>query len=495
MKKRKNSKKVCDLHTHSYYSDGEFSPKELVKKAKKKGIKVLALTDHNSVKGVQQAINQAKRSGITIIPGVEIEVGVKHGEVLGYFIDYKNKKLHEELKNLSRYVDKGVHTRIKALQKLNANISVSKFEKLYPHAKNNYKYANLTNYFLGHLKMSKKQYYDLLDKIKKPKPKKKQLSLVEAIKLIKKYNGVPVLSHPWLGEHNKKYVFNEKFIKNLINAGLQGLEIDNHEGYNFGRTKEFIKKIRYFAKKYNLILTSGSDFHGPVLEKLTKHHKLGKSKCSLEVVEQLKKLKEKNKIKAIIFDIGEVLYDESMNFLLDKEVSESFNFSYEKLKKAREKYLNKAQTGKLSIKEYPKLVAKELHIKDKNKFTKLWIKLRTNAITFNKNVEKTIKKLKKNYLIGTLTNITKINHRIRIKKNAYKHFKLKLISCNEGLRKPNLNFYKLLIKKTKLKPEEIIFIDDAEENIIPAKKLGIKTTLFKNNSQLIKELKRVGVKV
>jgi len=290
-------KKVCDLHTHSYYSDGEFSPEEIVRKAKNQGIKVLALTDHNSVKGIDKAINKAKKIGITIIPAVEILVA--KGEVLGYFIDHKNLKLQRELKKLSKPSDKKVRMRIKALEKIGIDISVSRFEKLYPHAKGNYQQGNINNYFNGLKKMSKDEYYNMIDKIRKIKPKVKKISIIEAIKLIKKYNGIPVLAHPWIGEYNKKYKFNEKFIKELVKVGLQGLEFENGEENNFGRTPSFIKKIKKLAKKYNLILTSGSDFHGPVIEYLTGTHKLGKYNCDYSVFEELKKLKAKNELRRI----------------------------------------------------------------------------------------------------------------------------------------------------------------------------------------------------
>ena len=86
MKMTKNS----DLHIHSYYSDGDLSPSDVVRLAKQKGIKNLALTDHNSLDGVQEAIDEGKRQNINIIPAIEIRA--KEDEVLGYFVDYKNQK-------------------------------------------------------------------------------------------------------------------------------------------------------------------------------------------------------------------------------------------------------------------------------------------------------------------------------------------------------------------------------------------------------------------
>lgn len=487
-----NNKKNCDLHTHSYYSDGEFSPTQLVNKAKKLGIKCLALADHNSVNGVEEAIRKGKKRGITVIPA--LEVMTKEAELLGYFIDYKNPSLKKELKKFSHHLNEKVKARLAAFQKLGINISYKKFKKIFPYPKDNYEFGNINNYFLGKIKMSQKDYFSLLDKAKPltKKHKDKTPSIIKGIKLIKKYKGVPVFAHPWISVYNKKLEFNEKNIKELVKAGLKGIEINNHEGYNFGRTKEFVKKIKKLAKKYNLVITSGSDFHGPVLTCFKGYHKLGKSNCDEKVVEELKLLK--NEIKAIVFDIGGVLYDESINDYLNKTLTKKLKVNLNDLRNARKKYLKKAQTGELGELTYPKLIAKELNI-DEKKFINLFKIGRKRSIKLKKDVEKTLLKLKKNYTIATLTNITTINHKLRLQKNAYKHFKIKLISCNEGLCKPDPEFYKLLIKKLKLSPEQIVFIDDDAKLLIPAKKLGIKTILFKNNNQLIKDLRKFGVEV
>jgi len=92
--------KNTDLHLHSYYSDGELSPAEVVRAAKKKGVKNLALTDHNSIGGNKEAIEEGEKIGVKVIPGIEI-VG-EEDEVLGYFIDYENEEFQEELVKISQ---------------------------------------------------------------------------------------------------------------------------------------------------------------------------------------------------------------------------------------------------------------------------------------------------------------------------------------------------------------------------------------------------------
>ena len=92
--------KNSDLHTHSYYSDGQISPRDLVKLAKRRKIKNLALTDHNSVKGVREAFKEGRKIGVRVIPAIEIECEI--GEILGYFIDVNNKELIKEIERVNK---------------------------------------------------------------------------------------------------------------------------------------------------------------------------------------------------------------------------------------------------------------------------------------------------------------------------------------------------------------------------------------------------------
>lgn len=201
--------------------------------------------------------------------------------------------------------------------------------------------------------------------------------------------------------------------------------------------------------------------------------------------------KQKKEIRAIIFDIGEVLYKE--NISKNNKYLKKYKNYYNRFLIHRKKYIHLAQTNKISPDKYFELISKGLGI-NKKLFMKSYIKARSDSIKINRVVERILIRLKKNYIIGTLTNITTINHRLRIKKKVYKNFNIKFISCIEGLRKPDTRFYKLMIKRTKFHPNEIIYIDNEKEFLIPAKKLGINTILYKNSKQLIKDLKKLGVK-
>ena len=96
-----------------------------------------------------------------------------------------------------------------------------------------------------------------------------------------------MLAHPWVGEN----VLIKKNIKKYIKAGLKGIALENGDFNRFGRDKKTVALIKKLAKKYNLILMQGSDFHGPIMSKDTRGHELGKSNCDEKIVEQLEKLR------------------------------------------------------------------------------------------------------------------------------------------------------------------------------------------------------------
>ena len=280
--------KNSDLHTHSYYSDGEYSPTEVVKLAKKRKIKNLALTDHNSIDGVEEAIKEGNKVGVNVIPAVEI---IGNGfEVLGYFINYKDSKMKKELLRCGYYQNEVVKRIINLLRGEGEDISFEKLKEQFPDADKNYNYAHLFYYL-----MSKGyEFQEALDKVmetkkKIKKPDKRDISVISAIKLIKKYKGVPVLSHPWIGKED----FTMENVKKYVKAGLKGIEYENGEKNFVGRDGDFKKKMKGFAKRYGLILTQGSDFHGPIMISALKRHELGKYNCDEKIVEKLKKLKEK----------------------------------------------------------------------------------------------------------------------------------------------------------------------------------------------------------
>jgi len=275
--------KNADLHTHSYYSDGQITPKDLVRLAKERGVKHLALTDHNSVGGVPEAIAEGKKIGVEVIPASEIEVD--SGEILAYFIDIKNKELISKLNQNCKSTEDKVKDWCKKLNKDNYSITFEEIKRRFPNAKGgiNAFYILYLLYLKGYGRPLK--LFPKLMKKKELMPKKiKKIPILQAIRLVRKAGGVPVLAHPWINDMEVNF----KKMRLLVKAGLKGLEVNNGDRAPL-KSKNAVKRIKKAAKKYNLILTSGSDFHGKELVKLMPgNHNIGKNNCDEKVVEELR---------------------------------------------------------------------------------------------------------------------------------------------------------------------------------------------------------------
>ena len=279
--------KTCDLHTHSYYSDGEESPAEVVRKAKRAGIEYLALTDHTSVKGIEEATKEGEKQGIKIIPAIELRA--KEGEVLGYFIDYKNKSLIKTISKVNKQVESKIEYFCKRLQEKGYDISFKELQTRFPNAKGNL--IEFQPFYLFYIKgyaSSLQDSFKIIRELKLKRKKIKEIPIEKAIEVIVQAGGVPVLAHPW-AEEDSRNLLKEYRLKKLIKAGLKGLEIDNGDR-DKRRTPEIISRIRYLSKKYNLINTAGSDYHrengfpGNI-------HQLGSSGCNIKIIKELERLR------------------------------------------------------------------------------------------------------------------------------------------------------------------------------------------------------------
>lgn len=275
--------KTCDLHSHSCYSDGEESPTEVVRKAKKAGIEYLALTDHNSVKGIEEAIKAGEKLGIKIIPGIEIRA--KEGEVLGYFIDYKSKSLIKTTSKISKQVESKTEYFCKRLQEKGYSISFKELQTRFPNAKGNLnEFYPFYLFYLKKYASSLQDSFKIIRELKLKRKKIKEIPIEKAIKAITDAGGVPVLAHPW-AEEDSINLLKEYRLKKLIKAGLKGLELDNGD-MDKRRNPDIISRIKYLSKKYSLINTSGSDYHR--YKGFSKNlHKLGSSNCHIQIVKNL----------------------------------------------------------------------------------------------------------------------------------------------------------------------------------------------------------------
>lgn len=249
--------KKYDLHTHTIYSDGTFSVRELLERAKKNGLNGVAITDHDTMDGILEGIEISNELDIDFIPGIEFSCTLHGTEVhiLGYFLDVNNENLKDKLNKLKKVRDERNIKIISKLKERGLKISLDDVKK---EAKGKIiSRAHICNALMskGIVYSKGEAFKQYLGKNAVAYVEKKDSDPIEIIKSIKEWGGISSLAHPiYLSESREKI---ENILKELIAAGLNGLE-GEYSSYSSKERKYFAKLI----KKYNLIKTGGSDFHG-----------------------------------------------------------------------------------------------------------------------------------------------------------------------------------------------------------------------------------------
>ena len=246
-----------DLHTHTTYSDGELTPYELLSEAKKIGIELIAITDHDNIAGLAEARKAAEEIGIEFIPGIEISTQeLEEVHILGLGIDETNEALRQKCQEFTDSRERRAEMICAFLNRRNIPVTMEEIREVAegevigrPHfalymERNGY-VANCPEAFARYLNTP--AFHAEVNR-QKPSPE-------EAIELIHQAGGKAVLAHPGLLKKNWYEV--EMFIKTLKEAGLDGVECIYQK-----HTPATEKKFLELAKKYNLATTCGSDFHG-----------------------------------------------------------------------------------------------------------------------------------------------------------------------------------------------------------------------------------------
>jgi len=203
-------------------------------------------------------------------------------------------------------------------------------------------------------------------------------------------------------------------------------------------------------------------------------------------------------IKAIIFDFGSVLFKEDW-IALSNEVEKKFGISTllrSKYSKNVVNELDRANIGKSRMSKVFRKVCGERKFKGNIKrLCSYYIKAYNRYKTLNKPLIKTIKSLKKNYLLACHTDTNEFHYAGHRRQGLLKLFDRHFASYLIGKRKCDKKAFKIVLKSLKIKPAEIAFIDDSSVNIKNAKSLGIKAILFRNNKQLFRHMRKLNIKV
>ena len=271
---------TADLHIHSIYSDGSYTPEELVKKSVEKGFNTIAIADHDTVEGIPLAEKAAESLPIEVIPAIELSTfrGREEIHILGYFIDYRNEDLLSETKKIFSARKSRAKKMVELLNKQGINISFKQVQNIAgddylgrPHVAK----AMIEEGYITEIGEAFTENY-IANGGKAYVPKYK-LTPKKAVEIILKAGGVPIVAHPNFINHGE--AMNYEDIKELKDYGLEGIEI-----YQSKHDKKAEKKYKKIAKDLDLLITGGSDFHG----ENTPDVSLGDVKLNDQEVEKLK---------------------------------------------------------------------------------------------------------------------------------------------------------------------------------------------------------------
>lgn len=245
--------KKGDFHLHTTASDGKLSPRELVRLAKEENVDIMAVTDHDTIAGIDEAVDEGKRKGIKVIPGIELSTLFENRSihVLGYFKDINNidirfknflKEMNEYrayrakkiVDNLYKFFDIKLNYQ-QILESSHGIIARPHIAKAIVDAGYDYSWDYIFENFIGE---NSPAYV----------PNKK-LTTEDGIKLLQSMKALVILAHP-------------VFIKNIDLQNLISLPFHGIEAIYPMNTAEDTKRFMEYGKKYDKIITAGSDFHG-----------------------------------------------------------------------------------------------------------------------------------------------------------------------------------------------------------------------------------------
>lgn len=267
----------ADLHIHTTASDGQLTPEEAVKWASIKRLSAIGITDHDTVKGIQAAIEAGEKRQVEIVPGIELSTIYDNEEIhiLGYYIDYQEKWFLDEIENIQKSRYNRASGMIKKLNALGIDITLEQVERIADDGIIGRPHIARAMIEKGYIETIKDAFNDYIGKDGPAYVERYKLSSEEAIRMINRLGGIPVLAHPGL-------IKNKALIGKVLVLGIKGIE-----AYHSKHNDEDIRQALQIAKSRNLIVTGGSDCHGIFFNN---EPILGNVSVDYQVVAELKNL-------------------------------------------------------------------------------------------------------------------------------------------------------------------------------------------------------------
>jgi 3',5'-nucleoside bisphosphate phosphatase len=248
--------KFADLHLHTRYSDGSYTPDELVRAAVANGLATIALTDHDTFDGVQETMDAGNRLGVEVIPGVEItsRVDMQEVHILGYFSveRWRNPLLHAILDHAKKLREKRITQFVARFNELGFPLTVADVESFSTCGTIGRPHVAQALVKRGVVK-SVEEAFERFLKVGKPGyVERPRMTAAETLGHIRRAGGVSVLAHPGLNNIDDR-------IHELKQQGLAGIEVW-HPKHTASKSDRYLK----LAEKHELLATGGSDCHGNV---------------------------------------------------------------------------------------------------------------------------------------------------------------------------------------------------------------------------------------
>ena len=274
--------RLIDLHTHSTASDGSLTPEELVRHAHEKGLSAIAVTDHDTIDGIGQALKEGHRTGLEIIPGIEISVDFdSEMHMLGYFCDSSYMNIENTLEILSKKREERNPKIIKKLNEMGFDINMD--EVIEQAGGRIIARPHIARVMMekGYVESVREAFDKYLSEGRPAYYKRELLSPEEGIKEIVKAGGIPVLAHPIYLNMDFKSL--DRLLEYLTNKGLRGIE-----AYYVDNSDDETQKLLELADKHKLLITGGSDYHGSFKPDIEIGTGFGNLSVPYELLERMK---------------------------------------------------------------------------------------------------------------------------------------------------------------------------------------------------------------
>lgn len=277
------NQKLVDLHVHSTASDGTLTPSEVVALAKQANLSAIALTDHDTIDGISEAIEASHKYDLELIPGIEFSTfyGKREIHMVGLFIDPNNYELNNKLNEL--VATRNMRNEQMALNLRNNGIDVTldALNDMFPNAIITRAHFARYMYEKGYIKDIRVAFDKYIGDGRPCYVQREKISAKEVIDLIKGAGGLPILAHPLL--YGFKGTELNECVTSLKKAGLVGIEVLYSKNKGLDESK-----VRQIAKDNSLLISGGSDFHGANKPNLNIGNGYGNLAIPYEVLENLK---------------------------------------------------------------------------------------------------------------------------------------------------------------------------------------------------------------